>query len=154
MKNILVLLILGLTILSCKVTEKPEFIEIKSMDIVDTSLENFTIQANVVFKNKNQIGGTLQANDIHIFVDSMDVATVQSELFKVPKESEFTIPLKATIPFEKVFADNKKNLLDKILNVIANKKINMSFKGKVRYKLGAFHYDYPVDYQQEISLRK
>ena len=154
MRNIVLSLVLGFTLLSCKVTEKPEFIEVNSIDIVDASLENFTIQANLQFKNKNSVGGSLQARNIHIFVDSLDVATITSELFEVPKKSEFEIPLTATIPFSKVYEDNKQSLLENVMNIISTKEINVNYKGEVRYKLGAFHYDYPVDYTQNIKIKK
>ncbi len=154
MKKMLFLTLLSLILFSCSVTEKPEFIKVNSIDITDTSLKNFTVQAKLQFKNKNSVGGTLQAKDIHIFMDSIDLATVTSAPFKVPKKSEFEIPLEAVIPFSKVFNDHKQNLLNNIMNVISSKKINLKYKGIVQYKLGVFHYDYPVNYTQEVSLKK
>lgn len=154
MRKILSSAFLSLMLLSCSVTEKPEFIKVNSIDITDTSLKNFTVQAKLQFKNKNSVGGTLQAKDIHIFMDSIDLATVTTKAFEVPKKSEFEIPLEAVIPFEKVFNDNKQSLLNNIMNVISSKKVKLNYKGTVQYKIGVFHYDYPVDYTQEVSLKK
>ena len=154
MKKIILLFVLSVILGSCKVTEKPEFIKVNSVEIIDTSLSNFTILAKLQFKNKNSIGGTLQANNIHVFIDSIDVATINSELFDVPKKSEFELPLEATIPFSKVYENNKKGLLNNILNIVSSKKINILYKGEVKYKLGAFSYDYPLSYSQEIEIIK
>jgi len=154
MKKVVLLFVLSVTLLSCEVTEKPEFIKVNSVEIIDTSLSNFTMLAKLQFKNKNSIGGTLQANDIHVFVDSINVATINSELFDIPKKSEFELPLEATIPFSKVYENNKKDLLSNIINIISSKKVSILYKGEVRYKLGAFSYDYPLNYSQEIEIIK
>ncbi len=138
---------------SCTVTEKPEFIRVKSVEVVETSLENFTLEATVVFLNKNDVGGTLQAKDFHVFIDSIDVATIQSIPFDVPKRMEFEIPFRATVPFKKVFNANKQNWLGNVLNAISKKSITVICKGNIRYKLGTFHYDYPIIYEQQISLK-
>ncbi len=143
-----------LTLISCTVTDKPEFIKVNSLDLIDASLNNFKIKANLQFRNTNSVGGVLQVNDVHVFIDSIDVATIQVTEFKVPKKSEFNIPLEATIPFSKVFNNNKQELLEDIMNVISSKKVNVQYKGEIRYKLGAFHYDYPLDYKQVLKLKK
>jgi len=147
---ILILLIFG----SCTVSEKPEFIKVNSVKIKETTVKNFTLEAKLLFFNKNDIGGTLQAHNVHIFVDSLDVAVLQSELFKVPKKEEFEVPLQVTIPYKKVFDTNKQDLLENIMNMILRKKVLVQYKGEITYKLGVFEYNYPLDYQQEVTIQK
>lgn len=139
---------------SCTVTEKPEFIKVNSVQIVETTVKDFTIEAKILFFNKNSIGGTLQANDVHIFIDSLDVAILQSEPFKVPKKDQFEVPFRATLSFKKVFDDHKQNLLGNIMNMILRKKVLVQYKGEITYKSGVFSYDYPLDYQQNMSIQK
>ncbi len=147
-------IVISLLLIGCTVTEKPEFVTVRSLDVVNTSLENFTVEANIIFLNKNGVGGTLEAKDFHVLMDSIDIATVTSKPFHVPKKEKFELPLRAVIPFEKVFKDTKQNLLNAIMHVISKKKITLTYKGDIRYKLGVFHYDYPVAYKQEILLQK
>lgn len=154
MKLYTLFIILSLLLMSCTVNEKPEFVKVNSLEVVEISIRNFILEADVQFLNKNSIGGILEARDFHVFIDSIDVAVIKSEPFIVPKKNEFKIPLRATIPFEKVFNDNKQNLLNSIMNVVSKKDIMVTYKGKIRYKLGAFHYDYPIVYKQEVSLKK
>ncbi len=154
MRIVLLLLILNFLLLSCSLTEKPVFIEVKSINLIDTSLKNFTVQAEVLFHNPNAIGGTLQAKNIHVFVDSLDVATIESELFTIPKKESFILPLTAIIPFKKAFKDKQQDILSSILKVLSTKRIDINYKGKIRYKLGSFHYDYPLDNKQTISLKR
>lgn len=153
MKLFIFTFVISFILCSCTVTEKPEFMHVKSLQVVETSLENFTLEATLVFLNKNDVGGTLQAKDFHVFVDSINVATIQSTPFDVPKREKFEIPLRTTIPFKKVFNDNKQNWIGNVLNVISKKSIAVVCKGDVRYKLGSFHYDYPIEYEQSISLK-
>lgn len=140
---------------SLKLTEIPEFIQINSLNITNTSLKNFTVQAKLQFKNKNSVGGTLQAKDIRIFIESIDLATVTTKAFKVPKKSEFEIPLEAVVSFEKLFNKGNQNLLNSIImNIISSKKIKLNFKGIVQYKTRIFYYNYSVNKTQEFSLHK
>ena len=154
MKKIILLFAISIFLFSCKVSERPEFIKVNSVKLINASHKSFTIQANLQFENKNSVGGTLQAKDIHVFIDNIDVATINTELFKVPKKSEFELPLQTTIPFDKIYKDNKEGILNNVLNILSSKKVMIDYKGDVRYELGAFHYNYPVDCKQEIELTK
>lgn len=154
MKSRITIFVLGWIMIGCTVSKKPEFIQVNKINITDASFKNFTIEAKLQFRNKNDVGGTLQAKDIQVLIDSIPVATINSKVFTVPKRTEFEIPLKVTIPFEKVFNDNKQSLLNNIMNVLTSKKIMVNYNGFIRYKLGAFHYDYPISYKQEVLLSK
>ena len=149
----MVILIVGLLLVACKVTEKPEFIGVNSLKIKKVSTKEFTVLANLQFQNKNDVGGTLQAKGIHIFIDSIDVAVIDTEVFNVPKKEAFELPLQVQIPFDKIYKNNKQDLLENIMNIVSNKKIGILYKGVIRYEKGVFHYNYPLDYKQEISLK-
>ncbi len=85
MKKIIVFSILIL-ILSCKVTEKPEFIKVESVKVIQANKKGIKVKTDLLFLNKNIVGGTLQANDIKVLLDSVEVATINSDSFKVPKK--------------------------------------------------------------------
>ncbi len=63
------------------------------------------------------------------------------------------MPLTVTIPYNKVFNDNKQNLLAGIVKMIRNKKIVLIYKGKITYSLGVFTYNYPLNYTQQTTIR-
>ncbi len=138
----------------CTLSKKPEFINVKNIKIVSVNSNKIEVKTDILFKNKNSVGGTLQAKDIHVFVDNTDVAIVKTEAFKVPKKSEFILPLLVEIPYKKVFKDNKQNLLVNIMNMVIRKEILMQYKGNIRYSLGKLHYDYPLDYTQKVTITK
>ncbi len=138
----------------CTLSKKPEFIKVKNIKIVSVNYNKIEIKTDVLFKNKNNVGGTLQAKNIRVFVDSIDVAIVKTEVFKVPKKSEFVLPLIVEIPYKKIYKDSKQNLLTNIMNIVKRKKILIQYKGRIRYSLGKIHYDYPLDYTQKVAIIK
>lgn len=140
-------------VLGCKVTEKPELLKVDSVKVIQANKKGIKIKTDILFLNKNNIGGTLQAKDIRVLIDSIDVANIKTTPFKVPKKDTFILPLIVTVPYDKVFNDNKQNLLSSIMNVISNKKIHITYVGEIRYSIGDFHYDYPLNYTQELSIK-
>jgi len=149
-----ILLILTIAVFSgCKVTEKPEFIKVESVKIIKANRKGIKVKSDLRFLNKNSVGGTLQAKNIKVLIDSLQVATLNSEPFKVPGKKEFVLPLTVVIPYKKIYKDNKNNLLSNVMNFIKNKKIRIVYQGKIRYLLGNFHYDYPLNYTDEIPLK-
>jgi hypothetical protein len=140
-------------VLGCKVTEKPEFKKVDSIKVIKANKKGVKVKADLVFLNRNSVGGTLQAKDIKVLVDSVEVATINSDVFNVPKKENFTMPLTVIIPYSKIFKNSKQNLLEGIMNVIQSKKVSLKYIGKVRYSLGPFHYDYSVDYTDEIKIK-
>jgi len=154
MRKIISLLVLAIGISACTFTESPEFVKSSNVKIIKATATDFVVETLVVFHNPNNLGGILQAQDIKVYVDDIHVADVISEDFKVPSKNEFTVPLTTSIAYKKVFNSNKNNFLGNVINMISNKNVTLSYKGNLRYKLGGFHYDYPIDYQEEISLSK
>lgn len=152
MKLKFVLIIQLIFFVSCTVTEKPEFVKLDSIKVKHSSTKTITVVTNAHFLNKNSVGGKLQLNTIDVFVDSIAVAKINSEIFEVPKKEKFTIPLTVKIPYDKVFKKNKNNILDNVLNMLTRKEILIQYKGTIRYKLGKFSYDYPLDYSNKVKL--
>jgi len=153
MKKLVLLFSVSLLLIACKVNEKPEFIGVNSLKIKNIDTKEFTVLTNLQFENKNDVGGTLQAKEIHVFVDNIDVATIETKVFDVPKKEAFDIPILVKIPFDKIFNDNKQSLLENIMNIVSNKKIEISYKGIISYKMGVFNYDYPLDYKQDVTIK-
>jgi hypothetical protein len=152
MKKVFIISILFF-VLSCKVTEKPELKKIESIKVIQANNKGIKVKADLLFLNKNSVGGTLQAKDVKVLIDSIAVANIETPPFNVPKKEAFTMPITVTIPYEKVFTDNKQNLLAGIMNMISNKKIQLSYVGEIRYQIGSFYYDYPLNYKQEVLIK-
>ncbi|MCP4975673.1 MAG: hypothetical protein GY931_05885, partial [Maribacter sp.] len=111
------------------------------------------LKADAIFKNGNDLGGTLLTDEIQVFIDDAYVATVSSEAFNVPPRDEFTAPLFVKFPTTKLFNEKDNGLLGAILKQVLNNKVVVNFKGDLTYELAGFSFDYPIDHSEEIILR-
>ena len=148
-----ILIFLSLLVFSCKLNETPKFIKVSNINLKEYRSDKITLTSDLVFHNPNQIGGILQFSDIKVFVNTIDMGNIKTIDFKVPAQDEFTVPIEFEFPYSKIFKD-KENILLNVLNTLTEKKINVEYKGTITYKLKLFSYDYPLDYSQEISLKK
>ena len=78
------------------------------------------------------------------------MAEVASKEFKVPAKKEFSIPLEAQIPTQRIL--NKKNI-GGLLNSLLNRKIKVQYKGDIDYKVLGFSDTYTVDRTEEVKLK-
>lgn len=152
MKKLFTLLI-ALALVGCSITKQPEFKEITRIDVKNISMRNVTIEADAVFNNPNILKGKVTIEDLHIFVDDIDVGVVSSQEFDVPARAEFTIPLQGQFSLAQIYAKNKKGFLGNILNVLTTDSLQIQYKGKLRYHLGSFSYPYTIEEKQNISLK-
>ncbi len=152
MKKAFSIFMLCVFFFSCNIKEKPEFIGVENIGIARVSLDTINLKAKAIFKNGNDLGGTLLTDEIKVFVDSIYVATVSSKAFKVPPRDEFTIPLLVKFPTSKLFEEGKGGLLGTIIKQLLNNKVVVNFKGDITYKLAGFSFDYPIDHSEEIII--
>ncbi len=153
MKKFLLLSTIFTVITGCTISKKPEFKYVDNIEVKNIGMRNITLRADAVFNNPNSLKGTLSVDDIHVFVDNIDVGTISSEEFDVPAESEFAIPLQGTFSLAKIYKDNKNSLLGSVLKVIQTDSINIQYKGSIRYHLGDFSYPYKINKEEKISLK-
>lgn len=152
MKN-LMFFIAVLFIVSCSVKKKPIFIKVDDVKIISVALDTIRLKANAFFKNPNDIGGKLATDEIKVIVNGVEVAQVSSEEFKVPARKEFSIPLKVSIPANKIFGNNKNGFLGGLINSILNKSVKVQFKGDLKYKVLGFSDVYAIDKTEDIKIK-
>lgn len=148
------LFIIGfLSLVSCSINEYPEFVTVSAIDVTNYSSKKITIKSDLVFKNPNHLGGVLNASNIKVRVNNIDMGYINTPDFKVPIQDKFTMPIEFEFPFAKIIQD-KENLLLNVLNTLTEKKLKITYTGIVTYKYKIFSYDYPLEYSQEINLKK
>jgi len=150
MKHFLIVSILFLTLFSCTVNEKPEFIALQNIEVTESTSKLITVTANALFKNPNDVSGQLETEGIAVFVNGNEIAKVTSESFKVPAKKDFTIPLTAKIPTDSLYSNNN---LGGLLSSLFSKKIKVQYKGDIKYKVFGFSHKYTVDETEDIKLK-
>jgi len=78
------------------------------------------------------------------------LATISSESFKVPAKKEFSIPLQAKIPSEKILNINN---LGGLLNSLLSKKMTVQYIGDIKYKVLGFSHTYKIDKTEEVKIK-
>lgn len=150
MKKLIILSTIILTVISCKVNEKPEFLRIENIQVIESNSEFVSLSANAFFNNPNDVGGELKSEGIKVIINNIEMAIISTESFDVPAKKEFSIPLTANIPSKKILNINNINGL---LNSILNKKIKVQYIGDIKYKALGFTYTYTVDKTEDLKIK-
>ncbi|WP_034057846.1 LEA type 2 family protein [Lacinutrix jangbogonensis] len=150
MKKLIILLTIIVCFFNCKVKEKPEFLRVENIEVTDSNSKFIVLTADAFFNNPNSVGGKLETEGITITVNDIEVATVSSEAFDVPAKKEFSIPLSANIPTNKVLNLNN---LSGLLNSVLNKSMKVHYKGIIKYKVFGFSYEYTVDETENVKIK-
>ncbi|OEJ98767.1 hypothetical protein A8C32_06105 [Flavivirga aquatica] len=150
MKRLIILSTIYITLFSCSINKKPEFINIENIKVLESTSKHITFTANALFINPNDVGGELKTDEIKVYVNNNEMATISTENFKVPTKKEFFIPLKANIPIDSIFSDNS---LSALLGSIFNKKLKVQYKGDIKYKILGFTHTYSIDKTENIKIK-
>ena len=150
MKRLIILSTILLTFFNCAVNEKPEFVGIENIKILESTSEYIILTADALFINPNIVGGELQTDAIKVFVNDYETALVTSEKFQVPATKEFSIPLKANVPIESVFGDDN---LSGLIGSLLTKKIKVQYKGSINYKVLGYTSTYEIDKTESIKIQ-
>lgn len=150
MKKTILLSIILLSVFSCKVNEKPEFLRVENIEVHESTREHVTLAADAYFMNHNNVGGELQTEGIQVFVNGNEMGHVSSESFKVPAKKEFSIPLKARVSTDSLFSNKN---LSGLLGSLLNKSLEVQYKGDIKYKVFGFSHVYKVDRTEKVKIK-
>ncbi|WP_052172585.1 LEA type 2 family protein [Psychroserpens jangbogonensis] len=150
MKKLIILSTLVITFISCSVKEKPEFLRVENIKVLESTSKTITPTADALFMNPNDIGGELRTDGIKVIVNGNEMASVSTESFKVPAKKEFSIPLRADVPTDSLFSDKS---LSGLLGSIFSKKLKVQYKGDIKYKVLGFSHTYAVDETEDVKIK-
>ncbi|MFY0712899.1 LEA type 2 family protein [Seonamhaeicola sp. NFXS20] len=150
LKLFIILSTILLAVFSCSVKEKPEFLRIENIKVLESTSKNITFTADALFLNPNDIGGKLKTDAIKVFVNDNEMATVSTKSFDVPAKNEFSIPLKAVIPTDSIFSNKS---ISGLIGSLFSKKIKVQYKGDIIYKVFGFSYTYNVNETQNVKIK-
>ncbi|WP_229719393.1 LEA type 2 family protein [Winogradskyella schleiferi] len=135
---------------NCSVTEKPEFVKLDNIQVVDSNSKNITLKADAFFLNKNDVGGTLKTDDLKVYINELEVASVMSDEFDVPKRENFTIPLTVNVPTDSIISDKN---LGSLLGSLLSQSLKVHYKGEIKYRIMGYSSTYTVDEIQDVKLK-
>ena len=155
MKKITILLLIMLTT-GCSVKEKPIFIKVDAIKLLESNSRKITLTADALFKNPNDIGGHLNTEGVNVYVNDILMGFVSAEEFKVPANKDFRVPLQIDIDPKKLFDKNPDGFLGGLLNSVINQSLSVKYEGVINFKTFGFTYKYPISknrsYKNQIII--
>ena len=100
--------------------------------------------------NPNDIGGELQTDEIKVFVNNNEMASVSTENFEVPAKKEFSIPLKTHVPTDSIFSNKN---LGGLIGSLFSRQVKVQYKGDIKYKVFGFSHTYSVDVTENVKIK-
>lgn len=153
MRNSFFLVLILLSLSSCAVRKNPEFVKVDSVRVISFDPKNIRLSADAIFKNPNDIGGTLSSDGVDVWVNGEHVAKVTSKPFKVPAKKEFALPMIVEIPTKKIFNNKNSGFLTSIIDAVKNNSIKVQFRGELKFKTFGFSHVFPVNSSQLIKIK-
>jgi hypothetical protein len=150
MKKFVFLMLLTILAISCKVNEKPEFLRVENIKVLESTAEYVTLTADAFFLNPNDVKGEMKTDEIMVLINDNEMAKVSTELFEVPAKKEFSIPLKANISADSIFSNQS---IGGLIGSLFSKTIKVQYKGDIEYKVFGFSHSYHVDRTENIKIK-
>ena len=149
-KRFLFISIFFTLLFNCTVTEQPEFIGLENIKVVNSNIQSITLRADALFINPNDVGGSLKTDDLKVYINETEVATVVSDEFDVPSKKNFTIPLIVSVATDSII---DKKSLGGLLGSLISQKLKVQYKGDIKYKVLGYSSTYSVDETQELKVK-
>jgi len=150
MKNSVLVLLLTLFVIGCKVNEKPQFLRVENIKVLESTAEQITLTADAFFMNPNDVKGELKTDEIMVLINDNEMAKVSSESFEVPAKKEFSIPLKANISTDSILSNQS---IGGLIGSLFSKTIKVQYKGDIEYKVFGFSHTYYIDRTENIKIK-
>ena len=131
-------------------TEKPEFIGLENIKIVNSTSQSITLSADALFLNKNDVGGILKTDDLKVYINDNKVATVVSDEFDVPSKKNFKIPFIVEVATDSII---DKKSLGGLLASLISQRLKVQYKGNIKYTILGYSSTYSVDETQELKIK-
>lgn len=131
--------------------EKPIVVKMQNVKVLKANLRHILISAEAIIVNKNDVGGTLKARNLKVFIDDHYVADVTTQIFEAPPRKQFVVPLTAKIVVKDVV---NKDVIKAIIKARKNKIIKIRFKGDIDIKFLGYTYTHKVNVVRYRKLKR
>ena len=150
LKRILFISLFFTLVFNCTVTEQPEFVGLENIKVVNSTIQSITLSADALFNNPNDVGGVLKTDDLKVYINDTEVATVVADEFDVPSKENFKIPLIVTVATDSLI---DKKSLGGLLGSLISQRLKVQYKGNIKYKVFGYSSTYSVDETQELKIK-
>lgn len=150
LKRILFISLFFTQVFNCTVTEQPKFVGLENIKVVKTTMQSITLSANALFINPNDVGGVLKTDNLKVYINNSEVASVVTDQFDVPSKEKFKIPLIVAVATDSLI---DKKSLSGLLGSLISQRLKVQYKGTLVYKVLGYSSTYAVDETQQLKIK-
>jgi LEA14-like dessication related protein len=146
-KQLLGLLLISITTLSCNTFKIPEYKEFRNLSFEKAGFSESTIKMELVYNNPNRFGFQVRKTECDVYVDDVYLGRAISDtLIKVDKKSDFAIPI--------YIKTDMKNLFKNAWIALTNKTVLVRATGTITAGVAGIYKTIPLSYEgrHEASL--
>lgn len=131
----------------------PEFIGIKSIELLEIKEEKAIATSVLVFHNPNKIEAQLINSQIKVYSEEIHVASIsQTGQSHIEAEKDFEVPFQ--FEFDMLKFGLSKGLSGLLGQALSNEKqIPLRFEGYCRVKVGDEIFKIPVNYEETLHFK-
>ena len=146
--NKVLLVVLFVVLVGCVPKEELQFKKVKNV-MLTASGTTPILKGDLLLYNPNDKRMKLKKLDLIIDLNGKKAGIVDQRLSQViPAKDEFTVPIEVAISLKEM------GLLDAISGILGGKKNIVRIKGKIRGSVNGMTISVPVDYTEEIRMKR
>ncbi|MDN5204857.1 LEA type 2 family protein [Fulvivirgaceae bacterium BMA10] len=135
---------------ACGEYEAPEFHRIKNLKVHKVSGKIITLKGNALFTNPNSVGFKIKDIDIDLYIAEKNVAKItETSITKVPSDNNFEVPFEVNVPTKEI----KGKVINQLLGMLGGQKMQIQFKGNIKFGKFGINKTTPVAHKDEIKLK-
>jgi len=141
-------MVLFLAMASCLPKEDLQFKKVRNI-VLTASGTTPLLKGDLLLYNPNDKRMKLKRLDLVILLNGKEAGVVDQKLRQeIPANDEFTVPMEVEVSLKEI------GLLDAISSILGGKKNTVRVKGKIRGSINGFTVSVPVDYTEEIKIKR
>jgi LEA14-like dessication related protein len=146
--NKVLIMVLFLVVTSCLPKEDLQFKKVRNI-VLTASGTTPLLRGDLLLFNPNDKRMKLKKLDLVVMLNGKEAGKVDQRLRQeIPANDEFTVPIEVVVSLKEI------GLLDAISSILGGKKNIVRIKGKIRGSVNGFTVSVPVDYTEEIRIKR
>jgi hypothetical protein len=146
--NKLLIMVLFLVVTSCLPKEDLQFKKVRNI-VLTASGTTPLLQGDLLLFNPNDKRMKLKKLDLVVMLNGKEAGVVDQKLRQeIPAKDEFIVPIEVVVSLKEM------GLLDAISSILGGKKNIVRIKGKIRGSVNGMTISVPVDYTEEIRIKR
>jgi LEA14-like dessication related protein len=143
-----VLMLFLVCLVGCVPEQDIQFKQVKNINITASGNAPL-LKGDLLLHNPNKKKMKLKKLDLIVQLNGKEAGFVNQKLNQViPAQADFTVPIELTVNLKEI------GLLDALAGILGGKKNTVRITGKIRGSINGFALSVPVDYSEDIRIKR